>query len=70
MHHDSRTYIELRFDTNSTDVCIVTFRDRGILPIEVLSKEYTLDAPDFTGDPLTELRSILYSLLKELHIDA
>lgn len=70
MHHDSRTYIELRFDTNSTDVCIVTFRDRGILPIEVLSKEYTLDAPDFTGEPLKELRAILESLLWELNSEA
>ncbi len=69
MHHDSRTYIELRFDTNSTDVCIVTFRDRGILPIEVLSREYTLDAPEFTGDPGTELKAILNSLLRELHND-
>lgn len=69
MHHDSRTYIELRFDTNSTDVCIVTFRDRGILPIEVLSREYTLDAPDFTGEPVQELKAILNSLLRELSND-
>lgn len=69
MHHDSRTYIELRFDTNSTDVCIVTFRDRGILPIEVLSREYTLDAPDFTGEPVQELKAILSSLLRELSND-
>lgn len=69
MHHDSRTYIELRFDTNSTDVCIVTFRDRGILPIEVLSREYTLDAPEFTGEPIAELKAILNSLLRELHND-
>ena len=44
MHHDSRTYIELRFDTNSTDVTVVTFRDRGILPIEVMTLQYTLYA--------------------------
>jgi len=69
VHHDSRTYIELRFDTNSTDVCIVTFRDRGILPIEVLSREYTLDAPDFTGEPVQELKAILNSLLRELSND-
>lgn len=69
MHHDSRTYIELRFDTNSTDVCIVTFRDRGILPIEVLSREYTLDAPEFTGEPVQELKAILNSLLRELSND-
>lgn len=66
MHHDSRTYIELRFDTNSTDVCIVAFRDRGILPIEVMTLEYTLDAPDFTGQPLEELKAILFSLQEEL----
>lgn len=66
MHHDSRTYIELRFDTNSTDVCIVTFRDRGILPIEVMTLEYTLDAPEFTGSPIEECKAILFSLLEEL----
>jgi hypothetical protein len=66
MHHDSRTYIELRFDTNSTDVCIVAFRDRGILPIEVMTLEYTLDAPEFTGNPLAELKAILFSLQEEL----
>jgi len=66
MHHDSRTYIELRFDTNSTDVCIVAFRDRGILPIEVMTLEYTLDAPEFTGQPIEELKAILFSLQEEL----
>lgn len=66
MHHDSRTYIELRFDTNSTDVTVVTFRDRGILPIEVMTLQYTLDAPEFTGHPLKELQSILFSLQEEL----
>lgn len=69
MHHDSRTYIELRFDTNSTDVCIVTFRDRGILPIEVMTLEYTLDAPEFTGHPKKETQAILHDLLKALHED-
>jgi len=66
VHHDSRTYIELRFDTNSTDVVVVTFRDRGILPIEVMSKEFTLDAPAFTGDPRLELMDILHNLFMEL----
>jgi hypothetical protein len=66
VHHDSRTYIELRFDTNSTDVCIVTFRDRGILPIEVMTLEYTLDAPEFTGEPIEECKAILFALLEEL----
>jgi hypothetical protein len=66
VHHDSRTYIELRFDTNSTDVTVVTFRDRGILPIEVMTLQYTLDAPEFTGHPLKELQSILFSLQEEL----
>jgi len=66
VHHDSRTYIELRFDTNSTDVVIVTFRDRGILPIEVLTLEYTLDAPAFTGEPKKELKEILEALLWEV----
>jgi len=70
VHHDSRTYIELRFDTNSTDACIVTFRDRGILPIEVLTLEYTLDAPEFTGDPRKELLAILEDLLRAIHQDA
>ena len=66
MHHDSRTYIELRYDTNSTDVTLVTFRDRGILPTEVLTREFEISAPDFTGDPMEELRSIMYKLMKEL----
>jgi len=63
VHHDSRTYIELRFDTNSTDATVVTFRDRGILPIEVMTVEYTLDAPSFTGHPAKELQEILSFLL-------
>jgi hypothetical protein len=66
MHHDSRTYIELRYDTNSTDVVIVTFRDRGILPIEVLTMEFTLDSPDFTGNAKKELRDILGDLYLEV----
>jgi len=66
MWHDSRTYIELRYDTNNTDVTVVTFRDRGILPTEALTREYQIDAPDFTGDPMEELRSIMYKLMKEM----
>jgi len=66
MWHDSRTYIELRYDTNNTDVTVVTFRDRGILPTEVLTREYQIDAPDFTGDAMEELRSIMYKLMKEM----
>jgi len=66
MWHDSRTYIELRYDTNNTDVTVVTFRDRGILPTETLTREYQIDAPDFTGDPMEELRSIMYKLIKEM----
>lgn len=66
MHHDSRTYIELRYDTNNTDVTVVTFRDRGILPTEVLTREFNIPAPDFTGDPMEELRSIMYKFMKEL----
>lgn len=66
MHHDSRTYIELRYDTNNTDVVIVNFRDRGILPIETFTREFSIEAPEFTGDPMEELRSIMYKLMKEL----
>jgi len=66
MHHDSRTYIELRYDTNWTNVTLVTFRDRGILPVEVLTREFELPGPDFTGDPMEELRSVMYKLMKEM----
>jgi len=66
MHHDSRTYIEVRYDTQTADVVIVNFRDRGILPIETFSREFSIEAPDFTGDSSLELRVVLLNLLQEL----
>jgi len=66
MHHDSRTYIEVRYDIGSADIVLVSFRDRGILPIQVMTKEFTLDAPEFTGDAQKELVVILEQLLQEL----
>jgi len=66
MHHDSRTYIEVRYDTQTADIVVVNFRDRGILPIETFSREFSVEAPDFTGDSELELRTVLLNLLEAL----
>ena len=59
MHHDSRTYIEFRYDGNSTDVVVVNFRDRGILPTETVTWEYTFDSPVLQASAHEELGSLL-----------
>lgn len=69
MHHDSRVYIELRYDGDSMDAVIVHFRDRGILPIEVKTWEYTLDSPGLEENLNSELRFAVNKLWLELYND-
>lgn len=67
MHHDSRVYIELRYDDSSCDVVIVAFRDRGILPVEVQTEELQIPAPVLTGDLKEEVQKSLYLLIEGLY---
>ena len=69
MHHDARVYIECRYDGDSMDVVFVHFRDRGILPIEVKTLEYTLDSPVLVDDLNEELRFLVNRLWLELYND-
>ncbi len=69
MHHDSRVYIECRYDGDSMDVVLVHFRDRGILPIEVKTREYTLESPTLLEELDEELKSVAHVLWLELHSD-
>lgn len=69
MHHDSRTYIEFRHDGHTCDVVIVTFRDRGILPIEAKTWEYSINAPALSGDVHEELKALLNTLWLAVYHD-
>jgi len=69
MHHDSRAYLEFRYDGHSCDVIAVVFRDRGILPIEVITKEFSIDSPVLGVDALYELRCCVLRAYDELHSD-
>jgi len=69
MYHDARTYIELRYDGDSADVVIVNFRDRGILPTEVKTWEYTIDSPILCADLTEELRFLVNSLWLAIYHD-
>jgi len=69
MHHDARVYIECRYDGDSMDVVLVHFRDRGILPIEVKTWEYTLDSPPLCDDLNSELRFLVNKVWLELYND-
>jgi hypothetical protein len=51
------------------DVVLVHFRDRGILPIEVKTWEYTLDSPALEEDLNSELRFLVNKLWLELYND-
>lgn len=69
MHHDSRVYIECRYDGDSMDVVIVHFRDRGILPVEAKTWEYTLDSPVLEEDLNSELRFLVNKVWLEIYND-
>lgn len=56
MHHDSRAYLEMRYDGESMDVVAVAFRDRGILPVEVQTREFSMESPVLTDDVWQEVR--------------
>jgi len=67
VHHDARVYIELRYDNDSCDAVIVHFRDRGLLPIEVKTWEYTLDSPVLGDEVMRELKASLLHLIKAVY---
>jgi len=67
VHHDSRTYIELRYDDMTCDVVLVSFRDRGLLPVEVTSEQFSTEMSQLTGDSKEELRHCLYALIERLY---
>ena len=69
MHHDSRIYIELRYDGATCDAVIVQFRDRGILPIEAKTWEYSINSPHLTDDSTEELKTVLNSLWVAVYRD-
>src|ERR1044072_3892369 len=69
MHHDSRIYVEVRFDGDTADVVVVNFRDRGIVPTEVKTWEDTIDSPELAYDHAQESRVALARLLKTTDSD-
>jgi hypothetical protein len=66
MHHDSRIYVEVRFDGDTADVVVVNFRDRGILPTEVKTWEYTIDSPELAYNQASEVRVALDRIMKAM----
>lgn len=69
MHHDARIYVEMRYDNDSCDVVIAHFRDRGILPIEVKTWEYTLRSPILNDDVRDELVDMVNQLWLAVYND-
>lgn len=69
MHHDARIYVEMRYDSDSCDVVIVHFRDRGILPVEAKTWEYTLDSPVLGDDLQMELVHMVNQLWNAVYND-
>ena len=69
MHHDNRLYIEVRYDGNTADCVIVNFRDRGILPIEATTWEYSFNSTALINDTNEELRSVINQLWLAIYHD-
>jgi len=70
MHHDARVYIELRYDGDTCDCVVVHFRDRGILPIEVTTREYSLNSPWLGSDVTEELKTVINALWVAVYRDS
>nr|CRY97164.1 hypothetical protein [uncultured prokaryote] len=66
MHHDSRAYIELRYDGNTADVVMVVFRNRGIDGVETVSREFPMLSPELTNDVWHEIKMGLHGILDEM----
>ena len=66
MHHDSRVYIEIRYDGNTADVVVVGFRDRGLEGTETVSHEMSMQSPTLTGNTMKEVREALHGVLDGL----
>lgn len=66
MHHDSRAYIELRYDGNTADVVIVVFRDRGMDGTETITAEFPMLSPELTSDAMHEVKMGLHGILDQL----
>jgi len=64
MHHDARMYIEIRYDGQTADAVLVVFRDRGMLPIEVLSEEFTFESPELSEDHYHEAVMNLLNIIR------
>jgi hypothetical protein len=69
VHHDARIYIEARYDSDTADITIVHFRDRGILPIEAKTWQYSFSSPYLGSDLQEELKTILNSLWLAVYHD-
>lgn len=69
MHHDARVYIELRYDGDTCDAVVVHFRDRGILPIEVKTWEYSLNSPWLGSNIAEELKTVVNALWVAIYRD-
>jgi hypothetical protein len=50
MYQDARIYIEMRYDGDTADVVVALFRDRGILPTEVKTIEFSCDSHELTDN--------------------
>jgi len=66
MHHDSRAYIELRYDGNTADVVLVVFRDRGMDGTETVSHQFAMLSPELSNDVWHEVKMGLHGILDEL----
>jgi hypothetical protein len=66
MNRDARVYIECRYDGDTADVVAVVFRDRGILPIEVETVEFTSKSHELGEDVWHEVTMTLYYALEAI----
>ena len=67
MNRDARVYIEARYDGDTADVVAVVFRDRGILPIEVQTVEFSCKSHELSEDVWHEVWMTLSYAMEAIH---
>jgi hypothetical protein len=50
MYDDGRIYIEMRYDGTTADIVVCAFRNRGVLPTEVKTAEFSCESHELTDN--------------------
>jgi hypothetical protein len=67
MQPDARMYIEIEYDGDTCDVVIALFRNRGVLPIEVQTLQFSCESHELTEDVWHEATMNLHHALHAIH---